>query len=153
MYKNSYHIWNKYTQQTKEINKYSVVYFSNDIIKTHPNELSYKFNMNLGDKYNLIQLRYLKYNSYKKMNNKVLVNLDYLQHSDKNKKKFLNFISKKYNLKSKTYNPVEEYKGGQGQENFRSKNFKKPNYPQINLSKLVDYNQEIEEKINNLTFE
>ncbi len=149
-YKNPYHIWNRHTWIKNEW--ISVYDFSNQKIKNNPDDLC-PYDINLGGKFNLVEVRYLKYNSYKNITNKILVNLDFLQHSNENKEQFLNFVSEEYNLKTKTFNSVEEYKGGQGERFFRTKEFYKFKYPQIDFSKLKDYNKEIEEEINNLTFQ
>ncbi len=156
-FKNPYHIkddydkthWGLYQKGAEHL---SVIRFANKRINSSIYDPC-RYDINLGDKYNLVELRYLKYNSYKRIINKVLVNLDFLQHSDENKENFLNFISKKYNLEQKTFNPIKEYKGGQGViKGYRDSKYTHPFYPKLNLNKLKSYNKEIEEEINNLTF-
>ena len=110
------------------------------------------YDINLSGKYNLVEVRYLKYNSYKDITNKVLVNLDFLQYSDENKEQFLDFVSKKYNLEKQNFNPIKKYTVGQGEKWVRTKEFYILKYPQIDFTKLKGYNKEIEEEVNSLTF-
>jgi len=147
-YKNPYHIDNKYLNRGPRKDIYT---FANEKIITDPISPS-TYDINLGDKYNLVEIRYLKYNSYRNITNKVLVNLDFLQYSDENKEHFLSFLSKKYGLERNNFNPIKKYTGGQGEKWFRTKEFYILKYPQIDFTKLKDYNKKIEEEINSLTF-
>ena len=148
-YQNPYHILGSHRIYLK-IQK-SIYTFCNKNVITSLKDPS-TYDINLGEKYNLVEMRYLKYNSYKNITNKVLVNLDFLQHSDENKKEFLNFISEKYSLEKNDFNPTRKYTGGQGEGYFRTNVFYKLKYPQIDFNKLKDYSEEIENEINNLTY-
>ena len=144
-YNNPYHLANPYK------NSVTILEFINGKTVTDCHTPS-TYNINLDDTYNLVELRYIKYNSYKKITNKILVNLDFLQYSNSNKKDFLKGISKKYNLKRKTFNPIITYRGGQGKGYERTAKFNILKYPKLNYSEILSYNKELEEEINNLTF-
>lgn len=147
-YKNPYHIDNKYLNRGPRKDIYT---FINEKIKNNLNDPC-PYDINLSGKYNLVEVRYLKYNSYKNITNKVLVNLDFLQFSDENKQQFLDFVSKKYHLERQNFNPIKKYTGGQGEKWFRTKEFYILKYPQMDFTKLKDYSKEIEEEINSLKF-
>ena len=153
-FKNPYHMWDNYTKNwglTPNDQHFLISFINKKMRNSKKDPCAY--DINLGEKYNLVETRYLKYDSYKQLPHKVLINLDFLQHSDENKIKFINFIAKEYNLKLKPFNNIEKYKGGQGDEKgFRTIKFKKAHYPQIDVNKIKSYNKEIEEEINNLTF-
>ncbi len=147
-YKNPYYIDNKYLIVGPKKDIYT---FINEKIKNNLYDLC-RYDINLSGKYNLVEVRYLKYNSYKDVTNKVLVNLDFLQYSDENKEQFLDFVSKKYHLERQNFNSIKKYTGGQGEKWFRTKEFRILKYPQIDFTKIKDYNKKIEDEINNLTF-
>ena len=155
MYLNPYHINNDYRGGVKRYRpsrKKDVYTFCNENVITNLEDPS-PYDINLSGKYNLVEIRYLKYNSYKNITNKVLVNLDFLQKYKKNKVLFLDSISKKYNLEKKKYDGILKTVGGQGsKKRYRSTNFSKPFYPKLKLTRLKSYNEEIENEINNISF-
>jgi mannosyltransferase OCH1-like enzyme len=134
----------------KQEKKYNL--FFNDKMISGQNPPNPYYDINLGDNYSLLELRYIKYNAYKKLNhNTIIVKLDYLQESTDNIISFLKFISEKYNLDIKKLHLINEYIGGQGDKYTKNKKVTK-NYKKINTSQLKFYNEKIESEINNITY-
>lgn len=142
MYNNPYHLI---------ISKKKNIYdFINNKTQTNTKCPS-SYNINLDDKYSLLELRYMKYAAYKNLSqNTVIVKLDYLQESEDNIILFLKYVSEKYNIhRKKKINLVKEYKGGQG-DRF-TKNKKISNYKNIiSPLNLNFYDKNLENEIDNI---
>ena len=151
MYKHPYHIWNRHTWIRSEY--ISVYDFLNQKIKNNPDDPS-PYDINLSNKHSLVEARYLKYQSYKNLENRILVSLAFLQSSDENKKIFIEAISSKYNLPKNDFDPIKIYQGGHGPKHRKTGNkYVHDIHHTLDMSLLTHYNKEIEEEINNLTFE
>ena len=96
---------------------------------------------------NLMQLRYGKYLSFKNTPNIFVVNLKYLQESYDNQKEFLSFIEANTNIIFH-----DEFIKIKEAASSPKKVFKQTVYPQLDFSKIKDYNLEIENEINNITY-
>ena len=102
---------------------------NNDPRKDHDTHI-YDYEINK----NLFQLRYFKYEEYKKLlnnNNCILVNLNYLQ---KNPEEFINSIASKFNLSKNNFAPIPRHYAP----------YKKYSLNDYNLEKFIDISLEKE---------